>query len=296
MADGDIVVTSSRPVRAPTLIPNDPESAYKMATAIAASGLFGCKNADQAFSLMLLADAEGLHPAIAARDYHIIEGRPSLRSDAMLARFQANGGRVKWIERSNQSVTAEFSHEAGGACEVTWTIEMAANVTRWSRKENKYVSLVENDNWKNYPRQMLTARVISEGVRTVFPGVVAGLYSPEEVQDFDDRGAKPQTIDTEFQPVEAAQPAPEAAVAATQPHMPDRLSKPDSMVPYEQLEAGLKETESYEDQVDWYKDNKTEIARLHKDIEGRLMVLMKERADFYRQEAADKASDQMAAQ
>jgi hypothetical protein len=31
---------------------------------------------------------------------------------------------------------------------------------------------------------MLTARVISEGVRTVLPAVVTGVYTPEEVSDF----------------------------------------------------------------------------------------------------------------
>lgn len=31
---------------------------------------------------------------------------------------------------------------------------------------------------------MLRARVISEGIRTVYPGCIAGTYTPEEVQDF----------------------------------------------------------------------------------------------------------------
>jgi hypothetical protein len=32
---------------------------------------------------------------------------------------------------------------------------------------------------------MLRARVISEGIRTVYPGVAVGIYTPEEVNDFD---------------------------------------------------------------------------------------------------------------
>jgi hypothetical protein len=32
---------------------------------------------------------------------------------------------------------------------------------------------------------MLRSRCISEGIRTVFPGVVVGTYTPEEVQDMD---------------------------------------------------------------------------------------------------------------
>jgi len=34
---------------------------------------------------------------------------------------------------------------------------------------------------------MLSARCVSEGVRAVYPAVVCGLYTPEEVQDFDEQ-------------------------------------------------------------------------------------------------------------
>ena len=43
----------------------------KMAGAIAKSKMFGMKTADEAFALMLIAQAEGMHPAIAARDFHV---------------------------------------------------------------------------------------------------------------------------------------------------------------------------------------------------------------------------------
>ena len=68
----------------------------RMALAVAKSGLFGVRTADEAMALMLIAQAEGQHPAIAARDYHIIQGRPALKADAMLARFQNSGGKVEY--------------------------------------------------------------------------------------------------------------------------------------------------------------------------------------------------------
>ena len=52
----------------------------RMANAVAKSGLFGVKNVEQAMALMLIAQAEGMHPAIAARDFHVIQGRPALKS------------------------------------------------------------------------------------------------------------------------------------------------------------------------------------------------------------------------
>lgn len=144
----------------------------KMATAVAKSGLFGVRTPDQAMSLMLIAQAEGLHPAVAARDYHIIQGRPSLKSDALLARFQANGGKVEWTEYTDQAVTAKVSHPQGGTVEIRWSYQMAERA-----------GLTKNATWRQYPRQMLRARVISEGVRAVFPGVAVGVYTSEEVQD-----------------------------------------------------------------------------------------------------------------
>ena len=61
------------------------QDVWKMAQAVARSGLFGMREPEQAMALMLIAQAEGTHPALAARDYHIVDGRPTLKADAMLA-------------------------------------------------------------------------------------------------------------------------------------------------------------------------------------------------------------------
>jgi hypothetical protein len=143
-----------------------------MAVAVVKSQLFGMKTVEQATALMLIAQAEGYHPALAARDYHIIQGRPTLKAETMMARFQQQGGKVEWKTLTDEEVTATFSHPSGGSATITWTIEQA-----------KKANLTGKDNWKNYPRAMLRARVVSEGIRTVFPGVVLGVYTPEEVQD-----------------------------------------------------------------------------------------------------------------
>ena len=156
----------------------------RMATAVAKSGLFGIKTPEQGVALMLIAQAEGLHPAIAARDYHVIQGRPALKTDAMMARFQQAGGKVEWKVYTDDEVTGVFSHPAGGSLTVTWTLSQA-----------KRIGLAGKDNWKNYPRAMLRARCISEGIRSVYPGCVVGVYTPEEVQDFDAPAAPPPVKD-----------------------------------------------------------------------------------------------------
>jgi hypothetical protein len=147
----------------------------QMAGAIAASGLFGMKDKNSVLALMAVAQAEGLHPATAARDFHIIQGRPALKADAMLARFQNAGGKVDWKDYTDEKVTGVFSHPNGGSLAVTWTIEQATKI-----------GLVKpGSGWQKFPRAMLRSRCISEGIRSVFPGSVTGFYSPEEVADFE---------------------------------------------------------------------------------------------------------------
>jgi len=148
----------------------------RMAVAFAKSGLFGIKTPEQGVALMLIAQAEGLHPAVAARDYHVIQGRPALKADAMLARFQQAGGKVVWNAYADDKVSGTFSHPAGGSATVEWTIQQA-----------KSAGLTNKDVWRQYPRAMLRARVISEGIRTIYPGVSVGVYTPEEIEDFDQK-------------------------------------------------------------------------------------------------------------
>jgi len=178
----------------------------QMAEAIAKSGLFGMKDTNSVLALMAVAQAEGLHPATAARDFHIIQGRPALKADAMLARFQNAGGQVNWKEYTAATVTGCFKHPNGGELDVTWTIEQATRI-----------GLVKpGSGWQKFPRAMLRSRCISEGIRSVFPGSVTGFYSPEEVADFeprsDSRGIKDIPVEQLPQSVNATIYAGDTAI------------------------------------------------------------------------------------
>ena len=176
----------------------------QMARAIAGSGLFGVKTPDQAFALMLIAQAEGRHPATVAQEYDIIQGRPAIKSQAALARFQAAGGSIRWTERTDTACEAEFTHPQGGKLSIRWTMERA-----------QAAQLTGKDNWRKFPAQMLSARVVSEGVRAVFPACLSGLYLAEEVQDFavDEAGAPAKRPDK----AKEVPPAPEVARESAAP-------------------------------------------------------------------------------
>lgn len=144
----------------------------QMANAVAKSGLFGVKSPDQALALMLVAQAEGRHPALAARDYDIISGRPAKKTEAMLRDFLENQGKVEWHQLDDTIADATFSHPAGGTIRISWDMKRAA-----------MAGLQGRDMWKKYPRQMLRSRCVSEGIRSVCPMATSGMYDPSEVAD-----------------------------------------------------------------------------------------------------------------
>jgi len=143
----------------------------QLAESIARSQLFGMKTPDQALALMMISQAEGRHPALAARDYHIISGRPAKTAEAMQRDFLAAGGQIKWKKLDDTEAEATFSHPQGGQVTIAWDMQRA-------RKAG-----INNPMYAKYPRQMLRSRVISEGVRTVFPTATSGMYVPEEAED-----------------------------------------------------------------------------------------------------------------
>lgn len=140
----------------------------RLAEAVAKSNLFGLKTKEQALVLMAIAQAEGRHPALAARDYDVIQGRPSKKAEAMLRDFLGAGGHVEWHELTDQKAEATFKHKLGGQVRISWDMDRAAQAG------------LKKDMYNKFPRQMLRSRCVSEGVRTVWPSATSGMYVPEE--------------------------------------------------------------------------------------------------------------------
>ena len=133
-----------------------------MADSIVKSGFYGFKTKEQVIAVMLVAQAENKHPATVVQEYDVIQGRPALKSQAILARFQLSGGKVKWNEVSRTKCSGTFSHPAGGDLTVEWTIDMA-----------KQAGLYRGGSgWEKYPEDMLRARVISRAVRSLYPACI----------------------------------------------------------------------------------------------------------------------------
>jgi hypothetical protein len=221
----------------------------RMATVFAKSGLFGVKTVEQAAALMLVAQADGLHPATVARDYDIIQGRPAKKAEAMLRDFIRNGGAVKWHTLSDAKADATFTHPQGGEVRIDWDMKRA-----------KDAQLGGKDMWKKFPRQMLRSRVISEGIRTVCPMATGGMYVPEEVRDF-----APDPVETRSEPRQAAA----LQIEADPVEVEDVATEPDFAGAIATAKVTIDMCESLAHADTWRVNNKEFLDRLaSEDPEG----------------------------
>jgi len=156
----------------------DPMAAIKtLGGAIFKSGIFGLDKPEQGEILAMQCFAERKSPLELARTYHFIQGQLAIRSDALLAKFHQAGGAVTWTTRSDTEVVARFQRGVSYANIIATIDEYIGNGTA-TKADGKTLK----DNWKKWPRRMLTARAISEGVRLIAPECCFGVYVAEEIE------------------------------------------------------------------------------------------------------------------
>jgi hypothetical protein len=180
----------------------------RMAATLFRAGMFKLKTPEQAVGLMLIAQAEGLHPMHAFLRFHIMEdGRPSMKSSAVQAAFQERGGKVEWLTEADDRLNqrARFTSRDGIVKEIGYSIIEA--------QAAGYVKALSN--WVKDPASQLRARTITRGVRMLDPAVLGGLYSPEELIDIpaDNSGPVPPSW-TPAQATAGISPATAAAALA----------------------------------------------------------------------------------
>lgn len=173
------------------------------------SGQFKCENPAQGQLLAWECLYRNM-PAMAIREqYHMIFGQLSMRSDTMLANFNRLGGIHRPLVRTSSEAKIELT--AKGAKPVEFQIlwdELQNEPFVYVGKEDKIVEDLKNPETRKAlkikpkyatPRsrmQMLWARVVSDGIRTICPEANKGFYTPEEVSDYADNSGR--IVDAEF--------------------------------------------------------------------------------------------------
>lgn len=147
------------------------------------SQIMGVSTPGDGAVLALTCMCEGITPLEFAKTYHIIKGRPSMKADAMSARFRQSGGKVRWINLGDdgKEARAEFSYD-GQTLEIAYTIDDAKKVMGKDDKGKDRIDQPDS-NWSKDRGAMLRARLITKAIRIIAPELIAGVYTPEELED-----------------------------------------------------------------------------------------------------------------
>ncbi len=168
------------------IVPTDIEQGFRLAQWLAGSGLVpnSFENKPQMILAAILQGLEvGLPPMAALRTIAVINGRPALWGDGMLAVAQGSG-RLEWIkeeiagEGEEMSATCSIKRQGDKeVCTRVFNVADAKLAKLWGK----------TGPWTQYPKRMLQMRARSFALRDKFADVLGGLtHSAEEMRDMGD--------------------------------------------------------------------------------------------------------------
>lgn len=183
------------------LEPHGGNDAWKLSKMLFDSRLYQrFSNAQAIFAIILRGRSIGLDATTSLDLFHLIEGRPTMHASLMVGLVLKSGKadyfditetsneRATWVTKrrgSKHEVKVTFSVDDAL---LAGLLERAGNTLRGVSKSGK------PSNWDKYRRTMLRWRAATELARAVYPDVVAGLYTPDELTD-----GQSDIIDAEFE-------------------------------------------------------------------------------------------------
>lgn len=188
----------------------------------AESGMFvDAKQQSQAFVKILAGSEIGIPAFAAMSGIHIIQGKPTIGAGLIAARVKGSGKYdYKVTEQTEKICSIDFYQGKDKIGTSTFTIEDAKKAG--------------TKNLDKFPKNMLFARAISNGVKWYTPDVFSGpVYVPEEMEQ--------TTIDTPHTEVSQG-PAPVVAVPMTpQPVIDNHVHAVNAIKKHNESLASIKE-------------------------------------------------------
>lgn len=152
---------------------NEWQTLTHMAKTFIDSGLLpqSIKKPEAALLIMWQGRELGIDPLQALNTINVIQGKPTVSPQLMLA----------LIRRSGQLVNAEFKVDDKQAVVTLQRKGETPHTETFSMDDAKKLGLATKDNWQKQPKTMLKWRAVAAAARVVFPDVILGLYTPEEM-------------------------------------------------------------------------------------------------------------------
>jgi hypothetical protein len=170
-------------------------------TRIAQSGLIPnhLRNKPNDILVLIMKGRElGIPPMQAMDGINVIQGKPTVSPQLMLALIYKHCPNAKVVVDANdkdQTVSCSMENN-GNKHRVTW-----------DKNKAKDMGLLNKDNWKKQFMNMLKWRAVAECARVVFPHIIMGMYTTEELDnndsfDYDNEGnAKPRIVEGKVEDV-----------------------------------------------------------------------------------------------
>ena len=183
----------------------------RVATIAARSGLARCSKPEEAAIILMTGMELGLTPMQSLRGIYIVEGRPVLAADTMVAIVTRSGACRYWR-------TIETTAER---CEIhTQRVDDDTIYRRvWTMDDAKRAGLSGKGTWAKYPTAMLRHRCAADMAREIYPEILLGMYDPDEIST-DGIDARPMPQRSRVEVIQT----PETTTTAQEP--PQRPANP----------------------------------------------------------------------
>jgi hypothetical protein len=171
-------ITAGAPVAA--IVPQDLDQAFRLSQALAVSGM-APRGMDKPEQIMvaIMAGAElGLAPFQALQSFAIVNNRPTLWGDGLMAVVRARGVKVKeTLEGDGDNMVARCHvtrPDTGEEIERAYTVADAKKAGLWGK----------TGPWQQHPKRMLQMRARAFALRDGCADMLRGVQIREEVEDY----------------------------------------------------------------------------------------------------------------
>ncbi len=160
--------------------PRNLDDVHSMATTVQKAGLYGVKTIEEAKIRMVTGMELGLSMLQSLRGVFVMsangKNQPGLYADTMVALCKSHAEICEYftLVESSGKVAVYRTKRRGDPEPVTMAFTM---------EQARAASLAGKDVWKSYPDAMLRARAATALARAVYPDLLNGLYSVEELRD-----------------------------------------------------------------------------------------------------------------
>lgn len=171
--------------RVAAIVPQDFESAYRLATVVVKSGMSpkSLDTVEKATVAIMHGLELGLTPMAALQSIAVVNGMPTIYGDGLIALVRGSG----LLEDIQETCESDDQGPTIAVCKVKRVGQASWTIQSFTRPQAQRAGLWKKAGpWTQYPSRMMQMRARSWALRDAFADVLRGVNSAEEVADMVD--------------------------------------------------------------------------------------------------------------